>query len=80
LKDNLGDAAKRVPSRTIPNAVVRLAAIFSKEFRPIVPDLDYAKKVSNDKARRVLGWEPRQADEAIIAAAQSMISKGLVKK
>ncbi|WP_432992216.1 NAD-dependent epimerase/dehydratase family protein [Dactylosporangium sp. CA-233914] len=79
LRANLGNAAKRVPSRTIPNAVVRLAALFNREFRPIVPDLGYAKKVSNDKARRVLDWTPRPADAAIIAAAETMISKGLVK-
>ncbi|MDG4772259.1 aldehyde reductase [Solwaraspora sp. WMMD792] len=80
LKANLGDAAKRVPTRTIPNPVVRVAALFSKEFRPIVPDLGYAKKVSNEKARRVLGFQPRQTDEAILAAATTMLDKGLVNK
>ncbi|WP_250009073.1 aldehyde reductase [Actinoplanes sp. M2I2] len=80
LKAHLGDAAKKVPTRSIPNAVVRLAAIFNKEFRPIVPDLGYAKKVSNAKAQRVLGWHPRDTDEAILAAATTMIQKDLIKK
>lgn len=43
-------------------------------------NLGYAKKVSNDKARRVLGFQPRQADEAILAAATTMLDKSLVKK
>jgi nucleoside-diphosphate-sugar epimerase len=79
IKTNLGDAAKRVPTRTIPNFVVRIAAIFSAEFRATVPDLDYVKKVSSEKANRVLGWTPRSPETAIVAAADSMIARGLVK-
>jgi nucleoside-diphosphate-sugar epimerase len=79
LKAHLGDAAKQVPSRTIPNAVVRLAAVFSREFRPIVPDLGHVRKISNEKARRVLRWQPRNPEDAIIATAESLIRKSLVK-
>ena len=34
LKSHFGEAAQRVPTRTIPNVVVRLAALFNAEFRP----------------------------------------------
>jgi len=78
LKEHLGDAASRVPTRTIPNAVVRIAALFSAEFRPVAADLDYVKKISNGKACDVLGWQPRTSQEAVIAAADSMIEKSLV--
>jgi nucleoside-diphosphate-sugar epimerase len=44
LKQSLGEAAKRVPSRSIPNFVVRLAGIFDKELRQTVPDLDYVRR------------------------------------
>ena len=79
LKAHLGAAASRVPTRTIPNAVVRVAAVFSAEFRPVAADLDYIKKVSSEKARRVLGWQPRRSEDAIVAAAESMIAKSLVR-
>jgi nucleoside-diphosphate-sugar epimerase len=36
------------------------------------------KQTSNEKARRVLGWEPRPASDAIVAAAESLIGKHLV--
>ena len=78
LKAHLGDAASRVPTRTIPNAVVRIAAVFSAEFRPVAADLDYVKKISNDKARNVLDWQPRTSQEAVLATADSMIEKSLV--
>jgi nucleoside-diphosphate-sugar epimerase len=78
LRDRLGDAAKRVPSRSIPDVVVRIGALFSAEFRPIVPDLGYVKKVSTDRARSVLDFQPRSPEEAIVAAGQSMVARGLV--
>jgi nucleoside-diphosphate-sugar epimerase len=71
-------AAAKVPRGAIPNAVVRAGAIARPQFRAIVPDLGYAKKTSNEKARTVLGWEPRDAHEAIAAAATSMVAAGLV--
>lgn len=79
IKARLGDAAKRVPTRSIPSFVLRMAAVFAAPVRTIVADLDYAKPISNDKARRVLGWQPRSSAEAIVAAAESMVKKGLIK-
>jgi nucleoside-diphosphate-sugar epimerase len=73
IRAELGAAASKVPTRSIPNLVVRIGALFSPAFRPIVPDLGYAKKMSNEKARRVLGWTPRDSREAIVAAARSMV-------
>lgn len=32
-----------------------------------------AEKVSDEKTRRVLGWQPRASEDAIIAAAESLI-------
>ena len=79
IKAELGDTAKRVPTRSIPDLALRIAALFNAELRSSVPDLGYAKKSSNEKARRVLDWTPRDPREAIIAAAQSMARKGLIK-
>ena len=75
IRAKLGEAAKRVPTRSIPDFIVRLGTLFSVQFRQIAPDLGYAKNTSNEKARRVLGWTPRDPHEAIVAAAQSMIAK-----
>lgn len=80
IRAELGDAAKHVPTRSLPDIVVRVAALFSPDLRPNVPDLGYAKKTSNEKARCVLGWTPRDPREAIVAAAQSMVRKGVVKE
>jgi nucleoside-diphosphate-sugar epimerase len=79
LRDHLGDAAKRVPTRRIPDVVVRVGALFSTELRSVAAELGLVKRVSDDKARRVLGLQARSSEEAIVAAAESMIAKSLVK-
>jgi nucleoside-diphosphate-sugar epimerase len=78
IKAALGAAAGRVPTRSIPDVVLRIMGFFNPEIRPFVPDLGYAKTTSNEKARRVLGWTARDPREAIVAAAQSMVRKGLL--
>lgn len=80
LKRDLGDGAKRVPTRVLPNFVLRLVALFNPEARAIVPDLGYAKKTSNEKARRILGWTPRAPEEAIASAGRSMLDRHLIEQ
>jgi nucleoside-diphosphate-sugar epimerase len=72
LRSALGERARRVPTRSIPSLVLRIAARFNGELRSFVHDLGRVKKTSNEKARHVLGWQPRDAREAIVAAAESM--------
>lgn len=79
IRENVPEVATRIPTRRVPNLMVRLGALFNPEFRSIVPDLGYAKNTSNEKARRVLGWTPRDPHQAIVAAAQSMVDKRMVR-
>jgi nucleoside-diphosphate-sugar epimerase len=78
IKALLGRAAARVPTRVVPSFVLRLVARFAPGVRGIVTDLGYAKKTSNEKATTVLHWLPRHPSEAIVAAAESMVEKGLI--
>ena len=77
LKAELGADAARVSTRTVPDLVMRLVGLFQPNVRAIVPDLGRAKKTSNDKARRILGWFPNDAHAAILAAGRSMVARGL---
>jgi len=78
IKAELGEAARRVPTRSMPSVVVRIVARFRKELRPFVRDLGYAKQTSNEKARRMLGWNPKTPRVAIVDAAKSMLRSGLL--
>ena len=79
LRARMGEAAKRVPTREIPNWVVRLVAMRDTAVKAILPELGQIKRVTNEKAKRVLGWQPRSNEEAIVAAAESLIRLGLLK-
>lgn len=79
LKEKLGEKAKRVPRWSIPNFVLRGAALFDHTVREIAPDLGYARKMTSAKAERILHWKPRKPEVAIIETADSLIKNNLVK-
>ena len=79
LKARLGAAAWKVPTRRLPNWLVRLAALRDRSIRQIVPELGKIKNASHDKASRMLGWQPRSGEEAILASADSLFRLGLLQ-
>jgi nucleoside-diphosphate-sugar epimerase len=79
LKARLGSSARRVPSRELPNWMVRLAALRDPAIKLILPELGKKKNATNDKARSLLGWQPRSNEEALVATAESRVRLGLLK-
>ena len=76
LRERMGADAKKVPTRVLPNWVVRLVSRFDSSVKQIVPELGKAKQASNAKAKRVLGWAPRSNEEAIVASGESLLRLG----
>jgi nucleoside-diphosphate-sugar epimerase len=79
LKRRLGPAARRVPTRQLPNWLVRIAALTDPTVRQFLPELGKLKNATNAKAKRILGWAPRSNEEAIVATAESLMQLGLLK-
>jgi nucleoside-diphosphate-sugar epimerase len=79
LKSQMGDSGKKVPTRELPNFLVRLAAIRDPAVKQILPELGKAKNATNAKAKRVLGWKPRSNEESIVSTAESLVRLGLLK-
>jgi dihydroflavonol-4-reductase len=79
LRKRLGSAARRAPTRQLPNWIVRLASLKDPVVKLILPELDKPKNATNAKARRVLGWAPRSSEEAIAATGESLVRLGLLK-
>jgi len=79
LKTRMGEAGQRVPTREIPDWILRLIGRIEPSVALLVPELGIVRKGTNEKARRVLGWSPRSIEEAILASAQSLVQLGLVK-
>ncbi len=79
LRSRLGDAARRVPTRELPNWLVRIASLLDPAVKQILPELDKPKNGTNAKARRVLGWEPRSNVDSVVATAESLAKLGLLR-
>ena len=78
LRRRLGAAAAKVPTRSLPDWLLRIIGLFDKEIAQVVPELGRQKNATNAKARRVLGWSPRSSEEALVATARSLIDRRLV--
>lgn len=79
LKERMGAAARRVPTRQLPDWLIRLAALWDPAVRQILPELGKKKNATSEKARRLLGWTPRSREDAIAATAESLVRLGLLK-
>ncbi|HEX5893190.1 MAG TPA: NAD-dependent epimerase/dehydratase family protein [Solirubrobacterales bacterium] len=79
LKARLGPAASKVPTRTIPNLMVRGMALFDPGIRSVVSGLGKRVDLSSEKARSTLGWSPRPIEDTIAETAESLIRHGVVE-
>ena len=62
----------------MPDWIVRLLAHFMSDMKMIAPEVGKQKNISNEKARRILGWIPRSNEESIVATAESLQGFGLL--
>lgn len=80
LQRYLGSKAKKVSTKALPDFIIKFMAIFKKDLRMPATFLGQNTACSNAKAKKLLGWQPRSAEEAILATAKSMIELGLIDK
>ncbi len=81
LRQHLGVAARRTPKHEIPDWLVKLLANCGMRLaQAAVPELGKIKSATADKARRLLGWQPRGREACIVASAESLLQLGLVKR
>ncbi|HWB37228.1 MAG TPA: NAD-dependent epimerase/dehydratase family protein [Rugosimonospora sp.] len=78
LRAELGPDAARVPTRELPDLLVRLAARFDPALRSVTMSLGRRNRHSTAKAERLLGWVPRPAAETVVACARSLLEWGVV--
>ena len=75
LRERLGDRAAKVPTRTVPNVLVRAMSVFDTDLRSITGDLGQKAVCSDEKARTRLGWTPRPSDETVVDTAESLLER-----
>ncbi|WP_238426754.1 hypothetical protein [Streptomyces adustus] len=69
-----------MPTRRVPDVVVRLAARFGDaQLREIVPAPGRRNRHTTEKAARPLDRRPRPAGETVLDCARSLIGHGAVR-
>jgi nucleoside-diphosphate-sugar epimerase len=76
LRAQLGEDARKVPRRRVPNVVVRVLALFDPEIRSVVDELGQKTTYSIENARRRVGWSPRPIEQTIVDCARSLLGQG----
>jgi len=80
LKNKMPDISAKISGKTLPNWLVYVTALFSPRAKTIASMLGASRNVSNEKARKVLGWQPMaNNEEAILLAVESMLKFGNIK-
>lgn len=72
LKERLGARAAKVPTRQLPNWLVRLAARRAPELKLLLPELGKEKHATGEKAKRLLGWKPMSWAQSAVDTAESL--------
>lgn len=79
LRDRLGDVGARVPRLVLPNWVTRALAPFNADLRSVVTELGRPRSALADRARTLLGWDPRPREEAIFASVAGLQELGMLR-
>lgn len=75
LRERLGEDARKVPTRTIPNFVLRAMALVDPAIRSVSGDLGKKTTFSLEGSERRTGWKPRPVEESIVDCARSLLAK-----
>jgi nucleoside-diphosphate-sugar epimerase len=78
LKANLGAEAAKVPTRKVPDFVLRIAGLFDKELASVTGGLGRKHDYTTAKAQNLLGWKPRPMQDTVLDCARSLVANGLV--
>ncbi|MFM7029002.1 MAG: NAD-dependent epimerase/dehydratase family protein [Chakrabartia sp.] len=79
LRDGLGADARKVPTRGLPDFLMKIVALFDPVVKQVVGELGHVRDTSAAHALARLGWQTRDARESIVDTARDMIRLGVVK-
>ena len=73
LRAQLGEQGAKVPTRRLPDFVVRLLLPFMANLRTLAPLLGRRFPINTDKSRKVLAFAPRPAAATLVDCARSLL-------
>ena len=78
LAKRFGPEGWKVPTRKLPTFMVRIVALFDPTVKTVVSDLGRVRRVSSDRIRNVLKWQPHSLEEMTVSMGETMIQQGIV--
>ena len=75
LRERLGPEAAKVPTRKIPNFVVRAMALVDPSVRSVAGELGQKTTYSLENAKRRVEWSPRPVEETVVDCARSLLAQ-----
>jgi dihydroflavonol-4-reductase len=78
LRERLGASAGKVPTRRLPDIILRIAALFQDDARFMAPLIGRRSQFNTEKAANLLDWRPRPAAEAVLECAQILVRQKLI--
>lgn len=74
LDTHFASRGYKIPTRQLPDFVIKLGALFDPTSRLVVHGLGVETKVSNKQIKSVLDWRSHSVEEAIVSMAESLIA------
>lgn len=78
LRAGLGPQANEVPTRNLPDWLVRVAARFNPIARAVVGELGSVRHQDASHAKAMLGWDTRPVEQSILDSARDLIALRIV--
>jgi nucleoside-diphosphate-sugar epimerase len=78
--DDLPDHAAKVPTRTMPDVVVKLLGRLNPQMAMLRPDLGRKTVVDSSKVRTLLGWHSRPVEQTVNDTATALIARNALGK
>ena len=69
----------KAPTFGVPVWLAKILANFNKELKLTLPYLGRKRSIKNTKAKEILGWNPRPAEESSLDIANQMKDLGMLK-
>ena len=79
LRAELGPQARKVPTRNVPDWLVRLAARINPVARAVVGELGSVRHLDASHAQARLGWATRPVEHSIVDTARCLLDLGIVR-
>ncbi|WP_087018439.1 SDR family oxidoreductase [Thaumasiovibrio subtropicus] len=78
LRNQYPSYRKNLPTRQLPNWLVKMVALFDPALKTVVKELGLELRVDSNKAKTILGYKPTPNHAAIIATADSLLQQKVV--